>query len=92
MTFEVFIHKKAEKKISSLSPQIKEWVKCKLKEFSKDPFAFDVKKLKDAGEIPKYRLRIGDYRAIFIIDYDARKIYIMRFFHRSEGYEKFLRF
>lgn len=90
MSFEILIHPKASKKINSLPSNTKNRVKNKLKEFAKDPFAFDVKKLVDAGKYPKYRLRIGDYRIIFTIDYDSKIIYVLRFFHRKEGYDKFL--
>ena len=90
MTFEILIHPKASKKINSLPANVKEHIKQKLKEFSQDPFAFDVKKLIDAGKHPKYRVRIGDYRIIFTIDYESKTIYILRFFHRKEGYDKFL--
>jgi|Deesub1362A_J573_1020465.scaffolds.fasta_scaffold00875_20 mRNA interferase RelE/StbE len=90
MSFKLLIHPKALKKLNSLQPDIKKLIKNKLLEFVKDPFAFDIKKIVDAGKYPKYRLRVGDYRLIFTIDYDSNTIYVLRFFHRKEGYDKFL--
>ena len=49
MTFEILIHPKATKKINSLPANVKEHIKQKLKEFTQNLFAFDVKKLIDAG-------------------------------------------
>ncbi len=49
MTFEILIHPKATRKINSLPANVKEHIKQKLKEFTQNLFAFDVKKLIDAG-------------------------------------------
>ena len=59
MSFKVLVHPKAKKKIDSLPSDKKEWIKNRLKEFSEDPFSFDIKKLFNAGKYPKYRLIIG---------------------------------
>ena len=44
----------------------------------------DVRKLK--GSADRWRLRVGDWRAIFRYDADGRIVYILTILHRSEAY------
>ena len=46
--------------------------------------AGDVKRLTDFT--PEYRLRVGDYRALFEVDNDTVVVY--RILHRRDAYEK----
>ena len=49
-----------------------------------DDLAGDVKRL--TNMTPAYRLRVGDYRALFEVDGDRIIVYRVR--HRREAYEK----
>jgi hypothetical protein len=44
----------------------------------------DVKRLQVGGDPPAYRLRIGNWRAAFLLRPD--RIEVVRIFHRDEGY------
>ncbi len=45
----------------------------------------DVKKLVSSGDPPLFRLRIGDYRAIyFVVEYEVK---VTEIIHRSKGYK-----
>ena len=89
MIFNVRLSKKALKKLEKLDEKTKERIKTKLKEFANDPFMHDVKKLVGSGEPPLYRIRVGDYRIIFWIDWERKIVFVERVFHRSEGYNIF---
>lgn len=54
-------------------------------EFAKNPFSqfVDIKKLR--SPFPGYRVRIGDYRVLFIIESDSVKIYRIK--HRKDVYK-----
>ncbi|AIY90021.1 hypothetical protein GACE_0975 [Geoglobus acetivorans] len=57
--------------------------------FANNPFSHDVKKLVGTKEPPLFRLRVGEYRIVFWVDWDSKTIYVERIFHRSEGYDAF---
>ena len=80
MSFKVLFSPKASKEFKKLDPSIKEHLKKKLKEFSLDPFKHDVVLLSGSREPKLYRLRIGDYRFLFWVDYKTKEILIERFF------------
>lgn len=44
----------------------------------------DLKRLRTPGDPPAFRLRIGDWRACWLLRVDA--IDVVRIFHRREGY------
>ncbi len=60
-----------------------------LERFSENPFsrAFDLKKL-EPKDTETYRLRIGDHRVIFSIDFGNQALIIHRIAKRDEVYEK----
>jgi mRNA interferase RelE/StbE len=72
-----------------LNSKQKERIKANLEQLEEDPFhrrsGADIKKLITHDEPPLYRLRIGDYRAIyFVLDHEVKVTEIM---HRSKGYK-----
>ena len=90
MIFNVKLSKKAVKKLKQLDGNTKKKIKEKLKDFAREPFSHDVKKLIGSRDPPLYRLRVGDYRIIFWIDWGKRTIFVERIIHRSEGYDLLL--
>ena len=73
MIFSVKLSRKAAKKLKQLDNEVKQRIKDKLKDFASDPFSHDVKKLVGSRDPPLYRLRIGDHRVIFWIDWRAER-------------------
>ncbi|RDE10936.1 MAG: type II toxin-antitoxin system RelE/ParE family toxin [Candidatus Thorarchaeota archaeon] len=72
-----------------LNPKQKNRVKSSLEQLEDDPFrrrsGADIKRPLTHGELPLYRLRIGDHRAIyFVIEHEVRATEII---HRSRGYK-----
>lgn len=62
-------------------------LKAALRLLAKDPSglstSLDVRRLDLDDGTAMYRLRVGDWRAVFTIDQD---LVVLRIFHRSDGY------
>ena len=76
MSFEVKFSNQATKFIRKLDNNLKERIKDKFREFSKDPFRF-----LEHYEGQDYKFRIGDYRALIDVDFN-RKIILVRIFDK----------
>lgn len=69
MVYRVVFTHHAEKEFAALSQPIRIRIEIALENFASDPFRHhDVKKVKGCpADKPRYRMRIGEYRAIFRI-------------------------
>lgn len=89
MKFKIKISKTAIKQLNSLGKEISDSIKKHLKELKKGPFQkralADIKKLKNFQNPDLYRLRVGDYRAIYTVSENVVKV--TKIFHRSKGYD-----
>jgi len=81
MGYQVFYEKEALKELDKLEASISRRIIKKIDEMSRNPSSCDIKKLK-GNEY--YRLRIGDYRVIFIFDKNSIKIFKVG--HRQQIY------
>jgi mRNA interferase RelE/StbE len=87
--FRVLLSRTAVSQLSLLDDRRKSGVKNALATLEDDPFrrrsGTDIKKLVTPGELALFRLRIGDYRAIyFVVDQEVR---VTEIIHRSKGYK-----
>lgn len=82
MIFKIVWDEKAQSDLIRLEPSISRRIFKKVDELSENPFSKDIKRLKGSRD---YRLRVGDYRAIFAIDQDT--IQILRVGHRKNIYD-----
>jgi mRNA interferase RelE/StbE len=85
----VLLSQTAFSQLSLLDSKQKDRIKDALSNLEDNPFrkrsGSDIKKLVTQDEPPLFRLRIGDYRAIyFVIDSEVR---ITEIIHRSKGYK-----
>ncbi|MCG2734961.1 MAG: type II toxin-antitoxin system RelE/ParE family toxin [Thermoplasmatales archaeon] len=85
--YEVFLSETARKQLNELPVDLQKRIKKALVNLKEDPFRSrpkaDIKKLKG----PKryyYRLRIGDYRAIYIVE--GNRILVAKILPRSNAY------
>jgi len=83
MTFEIIWDEKAYNELEKLEKIIARRIFKKVSELIEDPYSKDIIKLK--GE-EGFRLRIGDYRVIFVID--KGRILILKVGHRKNIYER----
>ena len=83
MTYQVFLKHSAEKELDSLSGSLLTRIRHKLLALETQPRPFGVQKLR--GE-ESYRIRVGDYRILYLIDDAGRRVDIISVRHRREAY------
>ena len=86
--YRVLLSQTVISQLSLLNPKQMKRVKDALANLEDEPFrrrsGSDIKKLVTPDEPPLYRLRIGDYRAIyFVVDHEVK---VTEIIHRSKGY------
>ncbi len=90
MSRQVVVERTVQDQLRRLAPQTKKKIKRALSSLAEIPAPPDrtsnVKRLDapDQGE-PVYRLRIGDYRGVFVVR--STEVRVVRVFHREEGYD-----
>jgi mRNA interferase RelE/StbE len=84
-TYQVVLSKTAEKELSKMSVKVVGKIILVLLELSSNPRPVGCKKLKGFDNL--WRVRIGDYRAIYSIDDVISLIDIREIGHRKEIYK-----
>lgn len=86
-TFEVVFKKSALKEIQALPSRIQQKILDAIQLLSLNPYTelLQIKKMKGADSL--YRIRIQDYRIIYLIENQIIKITIIKIGHRKEVYE-----
>jgi len=77
--YQVKLSRKAEKNLAAIPQEHRIHIEQKLEEFAASPGArHDVVKVRDSPKVaPRYRMRIGEYRATFFIFHDILLIEII---------------
>jgi len=87
--YRVLLSQTAVSQLSLLDAKQKKRVKDALAELEDNPFrrrsGSDIKKLVTPDEPSLYRLRIGDYRAIYFVV--ENEVKVTEIIHRSKGYK-----
>ncbi len=87
--FSVFLSKTSIKFLKSLDKKTHDRIKNDLRELESDPFTSrpnaDIKKLHKHSKSQLYRIRIGNYRAVYAVENNSVKV--ARIFPRGKGYE-----
>ena len=83
------LHRGVVKSLDRLEPKLRERIKSALRRLGEDPYGAraDVDVIRLAGSKGRrdlYRLRVGDYRAIYAIE--DKVVYVTDLFHRGKGY------
>lgn len=81
MRYRVELKPRAEKDLKGMSPPDRERVVVRLR-MLEDGMRGDVKRL--TNHVPEYRMRAGDWRALFEVAGD--RIIVYRILHRREAY------
>ena len=81
MKYRVNLKLKAEKDLKAMTPQDRSRVVERLRRLE-DNLSGDVKRL--TNHVPEYRMRAGDWRALFEIE--ESEIVVYRILHRREAY------
>ncbi len=87
--FDIFLSKTASKELNSLDKTTQDRIRTALKELANNPFQSrpkaDIKKLHKMSKHQFYRLRVGNFRAIYVIE--DRTVKVTRIILRGKGYE-----
>jgi mRNA interferase RelE/StbE len=84
MVYSLLFHKKVKKFISELDHSQKNRMKEKLVSFAENPYVGDIIKVKGKKDV--FRLRVGDFRILYIQDDIERAIYIVKIDYRKTAY------
>jgi len=89
MRYEVKLHRTVAKALSRMNPRERSRVIQGLRVLETDPYepriGADIVRLKGTkGREDLFRLRIGNYRAVYAVE--ERTVYITDLFHRGRGY------
>lgn len=84
MSFNIVISETARNALNALSKNIQEKIKNSLKVLKDNPWRrrpnADIKKLKNTNS---WRIRIGDYRAVYSIDNSEKEVRIQKITHSN---------
>lgn len=84
MSYNVKFAKGASKQFKKLSPEIQERIQIKIDELADNPRPNGVVKLVNGEN--RYRIRVGDYRVLYIIFDDVLLVTVVKVGHRREVY------
>jgi mRNA interferase RelE/StbE len=87
MVYSVVFKKSAAKELQTLPQKIQQKILDAIQLLSLNPYTelLQIKKMKGAESL--YRVRIQDYRVIYLIEKQVIKITIIKIGHRKEVYE-----
>jgi len=83
--YELIFSPRAIRQLREIDRRTKERIEKAVQGLKAIPPKGDIKKLK--GLNGRFRLRVSDYRVIFLIDTNMRKVYISDILPRKEAYK-----
>lgn len=83
MAYRVLIRRKAQKRLDAIREEDRERIIGAIFALSEEPRPPGCRKLRGREE---WRIRMGNYRAIYTIDDDGHVIEILKVAHRREAY------
>jgi len=83
MSYAVYLKRSAEKELDRLPAEVHDRVIKQLISLRDDPRPHGIKKLHGKEG---YRIRVGDYRILYVIDDNENKLEIISVAHRKEVY------
>lgn len=87
MTYTLYLESRAEKELEELPNAVLHRIDAKLQLLKEMPRPRGVVKLK-GKEAEGWRVRVGNYRILYLIDDYKREVRVYRIKHRQEAYRK----
>jgi len=84
--FQVYLLKEAEKELNRLPAKVQNRIRGQIKELANFPKVRNCVKI--IGYEDTFRLRVGDYRALFRVYSDENRIVVAEVGHRGKIYKK----
>ena len=85
--FEVVLSKLAKRTMSRLPESVRNKIDAKISAVAADPMAAN-NNVKPLRGVPGFRLRIGDWRVLYEIDYPGRRVRVRSVRNRGDAYRK----
>ncbi len=82
--YEVTLTRTAEKELKGLHPRVRRQISLRLLELEGPARPHDCKRLR--GSERDYRVSSGEYRILFEVDDDQRRVSVWRIAHRKDVY------
>lgn len=86
MTFELQFTRSATRQLRRLPRSVAERIIERLETIAEDPFARNPNLRALVGVDDGYRLRVGNWRAVYELQRNERRMVVVRVVHRQEGY------
>ncbi len=83
MAYRILLKRSAEKELAALPNQVHDRIVKKMLSLQEDPRPHGVKKLKGGNG---YRVRVGDYRILFVIEDNVQTIEVFSVVNRKDAY------
>jgi len=84
MAYRVFLRRSAARELEDLTQPIRRRVTRAIGALSNDPRPPGAKLLTRADRV--WRIRVGDYRILYLVDDDGVRVVVIRIRHRSDAY------
>lgn len=84
--YEIVVKGKARKAIERLPQDANQRILETVEDLAKDPKPRYARKMRGTGSLEEWRVRIGDYRVVYRIDEEARKVIVLTAGHRGSVY------
>jgi len=86
MTFSVLFNTQAHKSIKKLDNQSKDRIKKKIVKLQEDPFPPDCVRVEEYKQEKIFRVRVGNYRILYLVRYEMQQILIVKIDKRGRVY------
>ncbi|CAN5205957.1 type II toxin-antitoxin system RelE/ParE family toxin [soil metagenome] len=83
MHYSIIVQRRAQKRLSRFPTYIQDRIEMGLRGLSEDPRPSGSSKLRGKEG---WRIRVGDYRAIYEIDDESREVLVLDIAHRKDIY------
>jgi mRNA interferase RelE/StbE len=84
MTYAVEVPRKVQKQVARLPTDVQSYIDAAIRDLSQDPRPPGCRRLSRRGD--EWRIRVGDYRIVYEIHDDSRKVLVLEVWHRQRGY------
>ena len=88
MAFSISFGPQADKFIAKLDNQTKERIRDKIEKLQEDPFPTEVERVESYKKEKIFRVRMGDYRILYVVRFETKMILIARIDKRERAYNK----
>ena len=88
MTYEIQYSKAVDRDLSKLPIEISRNIVQTIHKIKDDPFSH-IQKMKDRNNPPQYKLRVGNYRVVILLDKNKKILLVDGAGHRSTIYKRY---